>query len=266
MDLKIGGQLGYWLLRKALGSPKRPQQGRKGPDQGAPDRDKLDQFFGPAFIPSLAGKTVLDYGCGHGRQAVDVALGGARHVYGVDVRDGCLAAARLLAAGAGVTSVCTFLNARTDAERLDQLRDVDCAYSLDSFEHFAEPEQVLIQIRERLAPGGRLYISFGPPWKHPRGCHMMFFRPVPWMHLIFREETIMAVRALYKSDGARRFEEVEGGLNRMTICRFVRLVTLSGYRVEKLTLVPIKTLGLLARMGPLREYFTSVVTCTLLRE
>ena len=39
----------------------------------------------------------------------------------------------------------------------------------------------------------------------------------PWAHVLFSENTIMAVRKLYKNDNASRFEEVEGGLNQMTI-------------------------------------------------
>jgi hypothetical protein len=94
---------------------------------------------------------------------------------------------------------------------------------------------------------------------------MMFLRPVPWMHLIFKEETIMAVRSLYKTDGAKRFEEVEGGLNKMTVGRFLRLVEASGFEVEDLHLIPIKGIKWFVNMKILREYMTSVVQCVLVK-
>jgi hypothetical protein len=94
---------------------------------------------------------------------------------------------------------------------------------------------------------------------------MMFFRPVPWMHLVFKEETIMAVRSLHKTDGATRFEEVEGGLNKMTVGGFLHLVEQSGFKVEHTRLIPIKGIKWLVQTRLLREYFTSVVQCSLVK-
>jgi hypothetical protein len=121
----------------------------------------------------------------------------------------------------------------------------------------------LDQLYTLLAPGGELYISFGPPWKHPFGCHMFFLNPLPWMHFIFKEETIMAVRAGYRQDGAKRFGEVDGGLNQMTVGRFMRLAEDSKFQIAKLRLIPIKGLTWLVRNHSTREYFTSVVQCVL---
>jgi hypothetical protein len=92
---------------------------------------------------------------------------------------------------------------------------------------------------------------------------MFFLNPIPWMHFIFKEDTIMAVRARYRQDGAKRFEEVEGGLNQMTVERFIRLAEDSKFRIEKLELKPIKGLVWLVQNHQTREYFTSVVQCVL---
>ena len=132
---------------------------------------------------------------------------------------------------------------------------------------------ILDQLHELLAPGGRLLISFGPPWKNPFGCHTRYFCRWPWIHLLFAEETILAVRALYRDDGARRFEDVEGGLNRMTLARFQQLVDASPFQLELFRPIPLSTRFVdrprfwhRLLTNPLtREYLTSVVLCRLTR-
>ena len=91
---------------------------------------------------------------------------------------------------------------------------------------------------------------------------MWYFCRVPWVHFLFREETIMKVRAQYRSDGARRFEEVAGGLNRMTVARAEELLRHSGFHLESLEAIPIRGWTWLVRNRKLREFFTSVVRCT----
>lgn len=266
MDLKLGGSVGFWLLKMLLGKPVASEGRDSGTGEAEIGASKLEHFWGPEFATSFPGKRVLDFGCGRGREAVTVALGGAKTVYGIDIREGCLQAARELAAASAVSDRCMFLNATTEhAVIMKEVTNVDLAYSLDSFEHYAHPDRILAQIYAHLRPGGRLLVSFGPPWKHPRGCHMMFLRPIPWMHLFFKEGTIMAVRSLYKTDGPRRFEEVEGGLNKMTVERFLRLVEESGYKIEQIRLIPIKGIEWLVKTKLLREYFTSVVQCQLVK-
>jgi SAM-dependent methyltransferase len=266
MDLKLGGTVGFWLLKTLLGKPVAGRTHDAAVNEVGIGVSKLEHFWGPEFVSSLMGKRVLDFGCGRGREAVAVALGGARRVYGIDIREDCLHAARELAVESGVGDRCVFLNAHTEQAVISrEVTNIDLAFSLDSFEHYACPGEILAQIYGHLRPGGRLLVSFGPPWKHPRGCHMMFFRPVPWMHLLFKEETIMAVRSIYKTDGATRFEEVEGGLNKITVGGFFRLVEQSGFRVEHTRLIPIKGIKWLVQTRPLREYFTSVVQCVVVK-
>jgi len=197
---------------------------------------------------------------------VAVAERGARNVYGIDVRPRVLQAAADLAAARGVAKKCNFLNVESDAARLQELRGtVDVIYSLDCFEHYPSPDAVLNLAYDLLAPGGRFVISFGPPWYHPYGAHMTFFCRVPWVHLLFTERTILAVRGLYRNDGASRFEEVDGGLNRMSIKRFERLIRDGSFSIERLSPVPIRHTGSMGKAPGLREFFTSVVQCSLIK-
>jgi hypothetical protein len=113
-----------------------------------------------------------------------------------------------------------------------------------------------------LKPGGFVRVSFGPTWYHPYGGHL--FSVFPWAHLIFSEEALIRWRAHFRQDGARRFHEVSGGLNGMTIGRFERLVRKSGFRLESLETVPISKIRALHNRLT-REFTTAIVRCKLVK-
>jgi SAM-dependent methyltransferase len=244
----LGGALAARVLNR-LGDPAS----RGYCDGSAYDGlSKLEVLLGPGIWGDLAGKDVLDFGCGSGEQAVEIARRGARHVTGIDILEPALEKAREKAEAAGVADRCHF------GQRPD--RGVDVVVSVDGFEHFADPRAVLDTMHRVLRPGGRVLAAFGPTWLHPLGGHL--FSVFPWAHLVFTEAALIRWRARFKHDGARRFGEVEGGLNQMTIRRFRRLVSESAFTFESFEAVPIRRLRPLA--SPLtRELFTSFVRCRL---
>jgi SAM-dependent methyltransferase len=211
-------------------------------------RSKLRTLLGDALLEDVRDRDVLDFGCGEGSEAVEMA-GVARSVYGLDILPQSLAVAREQAARAGVADRCTF-------GMTPPAHPVHVIVSLDSFEHFDDPAGVLRQMFELLTPGGQVLISFGPTWYHPLGGHL--FSVFPWAHLIFSEAALIRWRHDHRSDGATRFREVEGGLNQMTIRRFERLADASGFTVEHLEAVPIRRLGWL-HMRLTREFTTAIV-------
>ena len=87
----------------------------------------------------------------------------------------------------------------------------------------------------------------------------------PWSHLVFTERALIRWRSDFKTDGATRFREVEGGLNQMTIHRFERLLAESDSRVQSFETPPIKQARVLHNRLT-REFFTSFVRCTLVPE
>lgn len=244
----------------------------EGAATGLHGAEKLERLLGRDIWQEFRGQRVLDFGCGCGEEAVAVAQRGAELVVGTDIQHARLERARRLADDAGVVDRCRFLHAIDNAHEIEALEETfDCAYSIDAFEHFDQPEQILATLHRMLAPGGRLFISFGPPWRHPFGAHMRYFCRWPWFHLLFREETIMAVRKLYRDDGARRFAEVDGGLNQMTLARFLKIVRRSPFELEAFRPVPFSSRfvngsGLWQRplrSSLVREYVTSVTICRL---
>jgi SAM-dependent methyltransferase len=145
----------------------------------------------------------------------------------------------------------------------DLLGAFDVVISQNSMEHFPDPRAILLEMKAALAPAGEIWITFGPPWFAPYGSHTQFFTKLPWVNLVFTEETVMRVRSLYRGDGAQRYEEVESGLNRMTLSKFERLVGAAGlaemYRFDEC----IKQLNFLRGIPLFRELFVNHVTCKL---
>lgn len=212
-------------------------------------RSKLDLLGSPL---NVAGKTVVDFGCGEGHECIELARRGAKRVIGVDIRNELLARARELARQSGVGKLCEFVT-RPPV-------NADIIISLDAFEHFERPAEILEIMHSFLNPGGCVRISFGPTWYHPLGGHL--FSVFPWAHLMFSERALLRWRSDFKTDGATRFQEVAGGLNQMTIRRFVRLLQRSPLMASWFECVPIRPLRLLHN-ALTREFTTSIVRCEL---
>jgi hypothetical protein len=136
----------------------------------------------------------------------------------------------------------------------------DVIFSIDSFEHFSDPAAILQLMRGLVKDDGKAIIEFGPPWYHPLGGHI--FSVLPWAHLLFSEKCLLRWRADFKTDGATRFTEIEGGLNQMTVRRFRKLVEASDFQFTHFETVPIRKAQFL--LNPLtEELFTAIVRCQL---
>ena len=249
----IGGQLGYKLLKSigAQGHTMPPQGGEEKAGKGI-TRAQVELLFGEDFVESIAGRTVIDFGCGNGEFAVKMVELGAARVFGVDIQEHRLKRGQIAAMKAGVADRCTFEQTASEP--------ADVIVSKDAFEHYEDPARILEIMATHLKPGGRMLASFGPTWLHPYGGHL--FSVFPWSHLVFTEEAQIRWRSDFKTDGATRFSEVEGGLNQMTIAQFERLVEDSPFRLKSLDTIPIKGLALF-KTRPLREIGSSIVRCEL---
>jgi SAM-dependent methyltransferase len=244
----IGGKLGYRLLKRL--NPTGEAEFCSGSIYK--DRSKLELLFGESIWSEISEKSVIDFGCGTGGEAIEMARRGAKKVIGLDVVEWRLDEARRAAEQAGVADRCSFA-AATDEK-------VDVIITLDTFEHFDDPAGVLREMRRLVKDDGCVLAVFGPTWYHPRGGHL--FSVFPWAHLIFTEKSLIRWRSDFKSDGATRFGEVEGGLNQMTIRRFERLVAESDFQFESFEAVPIRQLRPLNNRLT-REFTTGTVRCKL---
>jgi SAM-dependent methyltransferase len=244
----IGGELGYFLLHKIGGQGERDNLNAAS----YRDRSKIESLLGADFWKLIQDKVVIDFGCGAGADTLEMARHGAKKVIGVDIQERFLKQGRVSAANAGLGDRCEFTQSPTEP--------ADIIVALDSFEHFQDPAQILKIMGTMLKPEGQVLASFGPTWFHPFGGHL--FSVFPWSHLLFSERAQIRWRSTFKTDGATRFSEVEGGLNQMTIARFKKLVAESDFEFEEFHTVPIRKLKWLK--NPLTEEFTTaIVRCKL---
>lgn len=246
------GLLGGWVADLLLARVGTTEQNSRMDGRAYRGRSKLAALLGDDLWARITGRTVLDFGCGTGREAVELAQRGAARVIGLDIQEPALESARRHARISGEHERCIFTSTAPE--------QADIIIAIDSFEHFSNPAGVLRQMADLLAPGGSVLVSFGPTWYHPLGGHL--FSVFPWAHLVFTERALIRWRSRFKHDGATRFSEVAGGLNQMTIRRFIRLVKESPLRCAEFEARPIRQLRWLHNRVT-REFTTATVRCRL---
>ncbi|MEZ4387413.1 MAG: class I SAM-dependent methyltransferase [Candidatus Krumholzibacteriia bacterium] len=223
----------------------------------------LEREYGRDWLTAhLRGRDVVDFGCGLGFQSVALARDLGCRAQGYDILAADLQHARELAGREGLS---------TEQARFDPPPDrsvsgvCDVLISQNSMEHYADPTGVLDTMVRLLRPGGLLLLSWGPPWYSPNGGHTRFFCRLPWVHLLFPEQAVLAQRARFRDDGATRYEEIEGSLNRMTVGRCERLVRRSGLVIEGRKVSCVRGLRGLGRVPGLREFVVGHVSYVLRR-
>jgi ubiquinone/menaquinone biosynthesis C-methylase UbiE len=222
----------------------------------------------------LAGRRVLDVGCGLGGKTVAYAESGARAV-GIDLLLENVAQSRRYAEENGVEI--DFLVA--DAAALPVREGTfDTVVANDAMEHFADPSAALGEMARAVRGGGAVWIFFTPHYS-PLGSHLYDYVYTPWCHLLFtRAQLEGAIRRVLTerngsagaTDGRVReiMQSYDRDLNRMSIRRFLRLVrAVPSLRVSLLELRPARFRWLkpLTRVPALRELVSGFVVCRLER-
>jgi SAM-dependent methyltransferase len=111
-----------------------------------------------AMLPDIAGRDVLDLGCGFGWFCRWARQAGAAHVHGIDVSENMLARARQTEPDPAVTY------ARGDLETIDLPRETyDLAYSSLALHYIVRLDRLLAAIHATLRPGGTFVFSAEHP-------------------------------------------------------------------------------------------------------
>jgi SAM-dependent methyltransferase len=244
-------------------APPAPDDPQREFDRGYAEAGR---FFARLPAGDLHRQRVLDLGCGLGSTALWLAEHGAR-VVGVDIQP--LDEARDLVDRSPAGARVELHRIGESGEGLEELGHFDLIVSKNCFEHIRDPERHLAQMIRLLAPGGQILIGFAPLWKSPSGGHIGFMTRLPWAHLLFREEVVLAERRRHRPlERATRYEDILGGLNRMTLARFERMMGSSGITCRYFATngagaarsgprrLALRMMRVLARARPLREYFT----------
>jgi ubiquinone/menaquinone biosynthesis C-methylase UbiE len=215
---------------------------------------------------ALAGKDVLDIGCGLGGKTVAYAEAGAT-VTGIDIEQSnivhCIEFSREYECAAAFSV--------GDAESLPFRNGTfDLVVANDSMEHFARPEAALTELERVLRPGGLIFLFF-TPWRSPLGSHLYDYIRTPWCNLLFSERVIEELLTVVlekrgipepEQEAARLMSEYHTELNRITIFRYHNILAeLAGLETEYEELKPARfaLLKPLTRLPFLREYFTGTV-------
>lgn len=223
----------------------------------------------------LAGKRVLDVGCGLGGKTVAYAEAGASAT-GTDIVEQN-AVQSLDYATRHRAHVDVFV---ADAAALPVPDGTfDTVVANDAMEHFSQPERALTEMRRVLRPGGAIWVFFTPHYS-PLGSHLYDYVYTPWCHLLFsRAQLERAIRAVVAERSAANGDDVDArvrtimqsydrDLNHMSVRRFLAIVARTpGLRMSRLELKPAKFAALrpLTRVPGIRELVTGFVTCRLER-
>ncbi len=161
-------------------------------------RQQLTQHFD---VREIAGRDILDFGCGTGELCSLLATYGPRSVLGLDKSADAVRQAGLSIIDEEVSKGCLPQFAcNEDQDRLpfdDQSIDLICCF--DVVEHIANVQAVAREWRRVLRPRGRVWIWWSP-WRGPYGHHLESLIPLPWIHLLLPERVIFETCAALYDD------------------------------------------------------------------
>ena len=200
---------------------------------------KAGAVFGNQFRRGfdVAGKRVLEVGCGHGGMQLALLRAGAGETVGIDVDAEAVrfAADRLRSDGRAEVVV-------ADAQAMPlPSSSFDMVVSTAAFEHIHDIGPALREIDRVLRPGGSLYAKFAPTWWHYNGPHLIKCVSVPWAHVLFSDRTLLNVLEHYREQGTfpRSYldEKIEDfqRMGRLSLRKFRRAVaatTLQPVQIE----------------------------------
>lgn len=250
-----------WVLRKISREPELGDyyDNVPGNEVSGSELSLLRREY-PNFSALVNGKRIIDFGCGEGFQSIALVKEEHCQVLGLEANPTILERAKATTSKLGAkASEITFLERPT--KEMHQLFDV--IISQNAMEHYPEPEFVIHEMKSLIHQDGKILITFGPPWFAPYGSHMHFFCKIPWLNIIFSERTVMNVRAQYRNDGAKHYEEVESGLNKMTVRRFEEIISIAGLVIRYKKYSCIKGQDWLAKLPIIRELFINRISVIL---
>lgn len=235
----------------------------------------------------VAGKTVLEIGCGTGGRAAYIAARGAARVFGIDINAREIAFAQRLTAELlpehGSTP--TFLACSEDSP-LD-IGQFDVVLLADTMEHVVSPPKMMRLAHRYTAPGGRFIFScIG--YYHHAGSHLEL---APFASLLFSDETMLNVTRTHVSrpdyvpgrfDSTPPIDRWRGvhdlrdrpgeHMNKITIAEIKKLVRSSPFRSSRVTVVGfghkhplLRPTDVLARIPLIQEVCHSVIVADCIK-
>jgi SAM-dependent methyltransferase len=209
--------------------------------------DGLRSSFNDNFSAAeVAGKRVLDFGCGFGDLSRLAASLGARQVIGVDIDR------KSIERASNEPKPNITFQLEQDPARIslpDASIDVVLAFAV--LEHIMEYEAIAHEWARILTPGGKVLIVWSMQWRHPYGHHLYTIIPLPWIHMALDPAALGRVAArVYDSpnyqprwwnldsNGARKPNPFRAmtefsDLNKLTTSRFESIARQAGFSIPR---------------------------------
>jgi SAM-dependent methyltransferase len=234
------------VRRKLQLKPGQEAGGRSVEAYAAWRHDGLRSSFHKNFSAAeVAGRRVLDFGCGFGHLSRLAAELGARQVIGIDVN------ARSIEKALSAPNPKVRFQLEPDPSRIslpDESVDVVLAFWM--LEHVMTIESIVPEWARILAPGGKVLILWSV-WRHPYGHHLHTIVPLPWIHMLLGPAALSRIAARvydrpdyqprwwhFDSRGDRKANPYRGltefsDLNMLTTRRFDTLARQAGFSIVR---------------------------------
>lgn len=176
-------------------------------------------------VVSLAGKKVLDFGCGDGAGTTCLSLLGV-DIIGIDNdQPGCnsIDEAMKYASQKGGKAIFRLM----DGENMDFASEsFDVVLAIDVLEHISNLHKILREVYRILKVGGCLVIIW-QPYYSPYGGHLRFYSKNPWRQLMpfFNKERFL-MKACQRNPVNSYAHElaVQNSLNKLTLRKFKNMI------------------------------------------
>lgn len=289
--MTLRGELCFRLSKALMRAPAA-----QGTDLGLYGKwryDEMARTWSHFSNESVAGKDVLDFGCGEGPLSLFLARTTTpRSIVGVDVDAKAVDRATASIAGRGSEGLSCVPEFRlADAERIP-LPDasVDTVLAFDCMEHVMDPAAIMAEWRRVLRPCGSVLIEWFP-FKGPWGHHLHNLIPIPWAHVVFGERALFeaAERVYddpeyvphhwdYDEQGTRRPNQWRTirrfcdarYLNQLSLKDFKQIAIQSGFEFDRLEAHPLGSRGakrfagqLLVTLPIISEFATNFIVAEL---
>lgn len=155
-------------------------------------------------LSPLAGKKILDVGCGSGRFCIAFAQNGARKVIGVDFAPAMIEIANELAEAANLADVCEFRVGAFPGVVSAEEAPFDACTGNGFFDYVDQPVPIIARMRELTS--GKLVLSFpkAVEWRVPIRRFRFWLKGTPLF--LYREEQ---VKQILREAGVSNYEWVE---------------------------------------------------------
>jgi ubiquinone/menaquinone biosynthesis C-methylase UbiE len=252
------------------------------------DNELRDQFTQHFRFEEVAGKDVLDFGCGGGALSLMLARQGVKSLTGTDLNGQMIAQAQeeLSKLNGSLQVTPRFVLGRDSRKIEFPDNSFDIILCFDVLEHIMDYREIVAEWQRVLRRDGKVFIWW-VPWFHPYGHHMESLVPLPWAHVVFSDKTLFeACARVYDmpefkprwwdldEQGRKRPNkwltmERFNDLNKLTIREFEQLCGQTGLQIDTREIVGFggsaisRLTRTLAHLPVTREFFCSRVVYRL---